>query len=135
MRTFLYVTPNEINEDQFNELVSLCEAKYPNTHYGFCDSTYNLFCDVDNRVFWIDAIDETYSYGVDNNTQNAELGSYSEMVSLLINKPKSDLLYSEEDVKFFATRFAHQCRLHECASNHETCDLFDKWFNEQQKTF
>lgn len=39
-------------------------------------------------------------------------------------------LYTEEDIKFYATRFAHQCRLNECATNNDTCNLFDKWFEE-----
>lgn len=37
-------------------------------------------------------------------------------------------LYTKEDIKFYATRFAHQCRLNECATNNDTCNLFDKWF-------
>ena len=38
--------------------------------------------------------------------------------------------YSIEYLKFIATRFAHECRLKDVVSNHETCTLFDKWIKE-----
>jgi hypothetical protein len=49
-----------------------------------------------------------------------------------LTKLKSSLLYSEEDIKFVATRFAHQLRLRNCTTNHETCLFFDKFFNENK---
>ena len=38
--------------------------------------------------------------------------------------------YGIEYLKFIATRFAHECRLKDVVSNHETCTLFDKWIKE-----
>ena len=34
--------------------------------------------------------------------------------------------YSEEDLRFHATRFAHLCRLHGAVTNNDTINLFDK---------
>lgn len=42
-------------------------------------------------------------------------------------------MYTEEEVKFYCTRFAHQLRLHECHTNDDTCKLFDKWFIKNRK--
>jgi hypothetical protein len=42
--------------------------------------------------------------------------------------------FTAEEVKFIATRFAHACRLKEVVTNKETCELFDKWFKEINKS-
>ena len=34
---------------------------------------------------------------------------------------------SDEEFKFFATRFAHECRLKGVVINNETCNLYDEW--------
>lgn len=33
---------------------------------------------------------------------------------------------TETNIKFIATRFAHECRLNGCATNDDTCKLWDK---------
>lgn len=40
-----------------------------------------------------------------------------------------------EDVKFIATRFAHECRLRGVVTNKDTCELFDEWFGNIQYTW
>jgi len=42
--------------------------------------------------------------------------------------------FTAKEVKFIATRFAHACRLKEVVTNKETCELFDKWFKEINKS-
>ena len=50
-----------------------------------------------------------------------------------LTKLKSSLLYSEEEVKFFCTRFAHMSRLMGCKTNNDTIVLFDDWFKQHRK--
>lgn len=36
-------------------------------------------------------------------------------------------MYSEEQVKFITTRFAHECRLKGAVTNNDTIQLYDNW--------
>ena len=54
---------------------------------------------------------------------------YTENYGANSNKQK---LYSEEDVKFIATRFAHECRRKHPVTNNETIILFNEWFKQHK---
>lgn len=54
---------------------------------------------------------------------------YTEIYGSYPNKQK---LYSEEDVKFIATRFAHECRRKHPVTNNETIILFNEWFKQHK---
>lgn len=87
MSHFLYITPEDVTVNQFNEIVLKCKEVFSDSirsgHYGFCVPTYELFMAKDNGYFWIDTRENTYNWGIDNNPQRAEKSSYNEIMDLL----------------------------------------------------
>jgi len=98
---------------------------------GFVDSNKEVSFII-NRV--------TTDFRQDGLAKTAQIGSEAEIIGvkrepfIVAEEPASG--YSKhltEQIKFIATRFAHECRLKGVVSNHETIELFDKWFPEFSK--